>query len=316
MKELLNLLMISLEYCADFLRAVRWSKASPFCPKDKKYYYEIILLAHTVEKGLSVTNPRMRFGVVKIERLLSYLNKYEDSWDVFPLEKSCGCLQQYVELHEKHSIDLGELGNKINIFLSKCEGANITPKGGVKIISSHVQTMKSFEEGLLSRFSSRRYQHLKVSTELIERIIDIALRTPSQCNRQTGRVHYYSDKKMIDNLLRLQGGAESFREDVYNLFVITSDMSAWSGYKARSQTYVDGSLLSMQVLNACQALDLAACPLNLAVSNLKELQICKAGNIPTNERLIMMITFGYSEEQDLVVARSERVSRGKLLNVH
>ena len=143
MKELLNLLMISLEYCADFSRALRWSKASPFCPKDKKYYYEIILLAHTVEKGLSVTNPRMKFGSVKIERLLGYLTKYDSLWDVFPVEKSYGCLKEYIEFHLNKNVDLGELGEKINVFLSKCELENITPKGGVKLITPGTQEIQT-----------------------------------------------------------------------------------------------------------------------------------------------------------------------------
>ncbi len=198
MKELINLLMISLENCADFFRAVRWSKASPFCPKDKKYYYEIILQAHTVEKGLSVTNPRMKFGRIKIEKLLNYLNKYDNSWDIFPVEKSYGCLLGYMQLHKNNDVDLGKLGNKINAFLSRCELRGITPKGGVKLIEASIQSTQTYEEGLLSRYSSRRYKHLKVDDALMKRITDIALRTPSQCNRQTGRIHYFSDKETID----------------------------------------------------------------------------------------------------------------------
>lgn len=316
MKELLNLFMILPEYCIDFLRAIKWSKASPFCPAKNKLYYEIILLAHTVEKGLSITNPRLKFGKLKIEKLLGVLNKYDDEWDTFPVEKSYGCLVEYVELHKNKNIDLGILGDEINKFILTCESRQLSLRGGTKMIFNNDTSSLSYENALNARYSSRRYKHLKVEDDLIERIVNIALRTPSQCNRQTTHIHYFSDKEVINKLLLLQGGAEGFREDVYNLFVISSDMSAWSGYKARSQTYVDASLLSMQVLNACQSLNLVTCPLNLAVSNLKELKICKTGNIPTNERLIMMISFGYSDGKDMLVARSERVTKERLLCVH
>lgn len=315
MRELANLGFILIEYIFDFFRAIRWSKSSPFCPKEKKYYYEIILLAHTVEKGLSVTNPRMKFGKEKISKLLFFLEKYDFDWNLFPVEKSYGCLKQYIKLHDENNINLENFGSKIKIFLDRCEQHNISSKGGIKTILRDNQTY-TLENGLLSRYSSRQYEAKIVEKEILNKIINIALRTPSQCNRQSGKIHYYSNKNQIDKLLRLQGGAEGFREDVHNLFVITSDMSAWSGFKARSQSYVDGSLLSMQVLNACFSLSISACPLNLAISNKKELEICKVGNIPTNERLIMMISFGYSAEKEFLVAMSHRIEPINLLTSH
>lgn len=315
MREILNLGFIIFEYIFDFLRALRWSKSSPLCPNEKKYYYEIILLAHTVEKGLSVINPRMKFGKEKISKLLTYLNKYDFNWDLFPIEKSYGCLNEYIKLHEENNIDLENLGLRIKSFLNKCEKNNLSLKGGTKIIAPDFKNY-TFEEGLLSRYSSRQYEPKIVTQETLNKIINIALRTPSQCNRQSGRVHYYSNKTQIDKLLKLQGGAEGFRENVYNLFVITSDMSAWSGFKARSQSYVDGALLSMQVLDACFSLDLSSCPLNLAISNKRELEIAKEANIPNNERLIMMISFGYSIDESFLVAKSHRIENNKLLIQH
>ncbi|MGR8980872.1 MAG: nitroreductase family protein, partial [Gammaproteobacteria bacterium] len=172
------------------------------------------------------------------------------------------------------------------------------------------------ENFLKSRFSCRRFIPRPIDNNLLSRIMDIAQRTPSQCNRQSGRIHYYSNRKDIDTLLKLQGGAEGFRESVYNLFIISSEISAWSGFKARNQAYVDGALLAMQVLNACQSLGLGACPLNLALSNKTELDICSAGKISKGERLIVMIAFGFPEPVSLVVARSERMPIQNLLIQH
>ncbi|WP_221053839.1 nitroreductase family protein [Methylomonas koyamae] len=316
-KELLNVLLIPVEYSFDFLRALRWSKSSPSCPRNKQLHYDILLLAHTVEKGLSISEPRIKFGREKITKLLDCLDKYDHNWGVFPLEKSYGCLEAYIKWHESKDVDLGDFGVRIKDFIARCQGLNITPKGGTKSISnSSVVENVQAEMFLKSRFSCRRYLPLKVDDRLLSRVIEIAQRTPSQCNRQSGRIHYYSNPEDISKLLRLQGGAEGFRESVHNLFVISSEISAWSGFKARSQAYVDGALLAMQVLNACQALGLGACPLNLAVSNKRELAICKAGNISTGERLIVMIAFGFPEPVDLVVARSERMPVSDLLIKH
>jgi len=316
-KAILNLMATPFEYAQDFFRAVRWSKASPLCPASKQLHYDILLLAHTVEKGLSVVEPRKGFGVSKITKLLSLLSEYDLNWGTFPVEKSYGCLKEYKDWHDSISFDLGGLGEKIDHFLDYCREKQVEPRGGVKSINlASMQPSVDYQSCLLNRFSCRRFVPTPISDESIDLMAKIAARTPSQCNRQSSRVHYYKDKVKIDELLRLQGGAEGFRENVYNLFLISSEISAWSGVKARSQAYVDGALTAMQVLNSCQSMGLGACPLNLAVTNRKEIKICEVGNIPKGERLIMMIAFGYPEKVNLVVARSERMGRDTLLVEH
>lgn len=317
LRNLINASLISAEYFIDFIRALKWSKVSPLCPRKKQLHYDILLLAHTVEKGLSVSKPREKFGKSKILNLLTYLKSYKEEWGIFPLEKSYGCLLAYLDWHNSKGIDLGELFDPINDFIIRCENLNLTPRGGIKEVSSFsFQENNTVEDFLKARFSCRRFIPNIIDQYTLKRIIEIARRTPSQCNRQSGRIHYYSNPEQINQLLLLQGGAEGFRASVPNLFVITSEISAWSGFKARSQAYVDGSLLAMQVLNACQSLGLGACPLNLAISNFKEFKICSAGNISKGERLIMMIAFGYPQPDNFVVARSERLDIKDLLNIH
>lgn len=316
-RVILNLLATPIEYGFDTLKTFKWSKASPLSNKNKKQYYDIILLAHTVEKGLSVTDPRKKFGVEKITQLLNLLTEYEWNYDPFPVEKAYGCLSEYIQWHKNIDFDLGEFGMSINAFILKCEKAGLHKRGGLKNISnSNITSIPLFEEALNNRSSCRQFTSEVVNEDTLKKIASIVVRTPSQCNRQSSRVHYYSDKRQIDQLLKLQAGAEGFRESVSNLFVISSDLTAWSGVKARSQAYVDASLTAMQVMNACQSLGLASCPLNLAITNRHEIKICKAGDIPSNERLVMMIAFGHPEKIELKVARSERISLDSALIKH
>ena len=316
-RAIASLLVMPYEYMGDSLRALRWSKASPLCPKNKQLYYDIMLLAHTVEKGLSVPEPRPLFGEAKINELLNLLEVYDERWGGICLEKSYGCLREYLAWHEEHGYKLDGRQERIQTFIKRCQDLDLQPKGGTKVINaSAVEQNLAFETALNSRFSCRTYTNQKVDIDTVERIISVALRSPSQCNRQSTRLHYYTDRTKIQNLLKLQGGAEGFRESVNNLFVVTCEFSAWSGAKARSQAYIDGALVSMQILNACQALGLGVCPLNLAITNRLELKVCRAGEIPRSQRLIMMISFGYPEKWDLKVARSERISRKEFMRVH
>lgn len=316
-REIANILYTPVEYFNDWARQVRWSKASPICPSELQVAYDIILLAHTVEKGLSVSKPRPGFGVEKISKLIFYVDSYNKSWRKFPLDKTYGCLSEYLEWHNSIGHELGAFGDDIRECCTQLVSMGAKKKGGTKVIStSLLQPDVDYEKSLLSRFSCRRFENRKVPIEILDRISAIALRTPSQCNRQSAKLHYYSEEEKIDALLRLQGGAEGFRESVKNLFVVTSEISAWSGAKARSQAYVDGALVVMQVLNACQSLGLGSCPLNLAVLNSKEKAIQKVGGISKGERLIVMIAFGYPEVIDLKVARSERVSVSEIMVIH
>ena len=157
-KDLLNVLIIPYEYSFDFFRALKWSKASPLCPRSKQLHYDILLLAHTVEKGLSISSPRPKFGREKINRLLDYLDNYKPEWGVFALEKSYGCLLAYVNWHKDRQINLEDFGNRIDLFLTRCEGLKISPKGGVKNINnSSVEFNAGAEYFLKSRFSCRRF---------------------------------------------------------------------------------------------------------------------------------------------------------------
>ena len=316
-KEIGTLALTPFEYMRDFARMIKWSKASPFCPEAIKLKYEILLLAHTVEKGLSSFKPRPKFGFSKISALLGWLSSYKSDWDRFPLEKSYGCLLAYVKWHDEIGVEIGPIRKEIENFFDRCQVLGVVPKGGVKVLDvSNLAPNPVAQQFLLSRFSSRRYADVIIPSELIDGIVAIARRAPSQCNRQSVRLHYYARPEQIDALLKLQGGAEEFRASVKNLFVVTSEISGWSGYKARSQAYVDGALVAMQVLNACQALGFAACPLNLAISNRREGEICLVGNISQGERLILMIAFGYPLPGDVVAARSERISEEVLLSRH
>ncbi|WP_353567791.1 nitroreductase family protein [Haloferula sargassicola] len=282
-------------------------------------YYDVILLAHTVEKGLSQPSPRPRFGKQKIVALLDLCDRYRESWDQFPIEKTYGALLAYIEWHMNAKEPMGELESRIVGFVSRCRDRGLVNRGGTKLLpqTAMERTMEKGGGLLESRYSCRKFDDRIVSREVVERVISIAQRAPSQCNRQSSRVHCYQNHDDIQGLLKLQKGASGFAEGVRNLFVVTSDMAAWSGCNARNQSFVDGSLFAMQLALACSSLGIGSCALNLAVGNARERLIRIAGNIPHGERLILMMAFGYPDcEEALIVAKSERISLDVVATFH
>lgn len=318
--NILKLFRFLWEYMNDFLVTIRYNTYSPFEDKNMRLYYRLIILSHAIEKGLSLANPRSLFGREKILSIVAMARVYDASYSAFPLEMASGALHDYVQIHRKQGI--------FDPFLEEVEGylknelafSDVTPNGGYKRLSE-LKHVSPEETGrcvsfLESRYSCRHYEPFIVPRDVVEKIVQTAQTSPSQCNRQSVRVHCFTNKPEIEKLLTLQGGASGFVEGVYNLFVITSEVTAWGGYGQRNQGYVDCGLFAQQLLLASYANGVGVCPLNLAVDNAKEKKIKEAANIHPRERLAMMISFGYPGQLDLKAARSARLPLGSVLKIH
>ncbi|QQS55447.1 MAG: nitroreductase family protein [Candidatus Competibacteraceae bacterium] len=302
--------------------AIRFNTYSPFEEKDRKLFYQIIILSHAIEKGLSFPNLRPLFGREKIELIMRMIQEFNKSFSLFPLEMSSGALQNYVEVHRAMGVIDPFLETVDKFARDKIIFDKIEPKGGIKKISFYPDPENKFSnkmnlQFLESRFSCRVYESGVISEETIDNVVTIAQQTPSQCNRQSVRLHCFQEKSKIEELLLLQGGAAGFYEGVYNLFIVTSEATAWGGFGQRNQGYVDGGLFSMGLLLACHAHNIGTCALNLAVGNSHENKIKKIANIHPRERLIMMIAFGYYPvEGRLKAAMSPRLSVQQVLRKH
>ena len=309
--SLIKLLRFLWEYLNDFAVTIRYNTYSPFEDRNLRLYYRLIIFSHAIEKGLSLASPRALFGREKILSIIDMARRYDALDSKFPLEMASGALHDYIEIHKKQGVVDPFLEEVKSYLRDEPAFAGIEPKGGYKRLSElkHVlpKETERYVGFLESRYSCRHYEPSTVSQDLVEKIIKTAQAAPSQCNRQSVRIHFYTNKTKIENLLAMQGGAGGFVQGVYNLFVVTFEVTAWGGYGQRNQGYVDCGLFAQQLFLACHANGIGACPLNLAVDNAKEKKIKKLANIHPRERLAMMISFGYPGKLDLKAARSARL---------
>lgn len=306
------------EYITDFIKVIKFNSYSPLEDQQKRLFYRIIINAHAIEKGLSLDNPRPLFGQAKMADLMRLVKNYNpNSYGFFPLEMTLGALKDYHALHAAKNIEADFL-NQVIDWQNQLDAMSVEhATGGSKQVSGDNNNPDlSHTEFLTSRFSCRAYLPELVSAELVAKIVKTAQSAPSQCNRQSTRIHCFQNKQQIVDLLTLQGGSSGFVDSVANLFVITSEQTAWGGAGQRSQSYVDGALFSMALMYACQSFGIASCPLNLAVTNKNEKAIQKAGNIHERERLIMMMAFGYPITENLKAASSPRLPTEDILTLH
>ncbi|WP_159596610.1 nitroreductase family protein [Hydrogenophaga sp. BPS33] len=304
------------EALRDATEFLRFNAYSPFANKSQRAFYKILIEAHTIEKGLSLPNPKLLFGKDKVRFVMNALSRYDIGHSPVPAHMSLGALDAYVNFHARagaHDPLLDEIAN----YLKTWEAKLPKPwKGGTREVTFNGQPPNDLQHLMASRSSIRALQSTPLPPERIFEAIAMAQLAPSQCNRQASRVHAYQDRARIQELLGLQGGSRGFAESVGNLFVVSSEICAWGGPGQRNQAYVDGALFAMCLMFACRSMGWGACPLNLAIDHKTESAIRRAGGIPAGERLIMMIAFGEPIAPDTRVAFSPRRPAAEIATLH
>ena len=213
-----------------------------------------------------------------------------------------------LESHDK------EMHDKILNFCSSSDSRNIS---GVKLVSKN-DIIKannfSYEDFVTTRSSVRNFSEDSVLDADIYEAIRLASNTPSVCNRQSWKVHYYKEKSMISKLLVIQNGNGGFADSIDKLLIITTDTRKFTRLES-NQVFIDGGLFAMNVLLSLHSLKLGSCCLNTCLSYVDENNVKRVGEIPHSERLIMMIGVG-SLKDKYEVAYSKKYNEQELIEDH
>tara|TARA_R110002049_G_scaffold131608_3_gene290403 strand:- start:460 stop:1443 length:984 start_codon:yes stop_codon:yes gene_type:complete len=291
-----------------------FSERSPDQDIDQLRYY-LIKHCHIVEKGMALPKPREAFGQPKIKTLIKRTKIYESRGGEQVGQIVRDTLQQYREMH-KGKEKLFEPGfiDEIDAFINTTgpEG-----KGGLKWLSKSQWddwSINKFNEFLSFRHSVRDFDSTPVEPILLKSAIAASLKTPSVCNRQGWFIHYYDDKNKMKELLSYQNGNAGFTDCIDKLIIVTGNLKAFTRHE-HSQLFVDGGLVSMNLMLAIHAAGLGSCPLNTCMDYIKEKNLMSSAGIADNERLVMMIAVGNLKDK-FSVAQSERFSLDDVLIQH
>jgi nitroreductase len=298
-----------------YLDTKRYFRSAEFPHEEQRKYREhleseIMRRYHVIEKGLSMPEFRPRFGVEMVSRLVDCLGEWdalkrctaEDSEN----NQICSAQAVLVAYAERHR----ELGVDVSDFLSAeiLDGIDTenTTSGGTKPFEGvRLEDGAAFQRMVNSRVSVRDFDiDQQPSHELIQRAIEMAVRSPSVCNRQTWRVHAFEGER-AQKMLSLQNGNRGFGHRIPTVLIVTSDMRFFGGAIERYQSWVDGGMFSMTLLLALHSIGLGAVALNWSVLNVRDNAIRKVAGIPYYERIIMFIGCGYPAE-GVIVANSQR----------
>ena len=280
--------------------------------KNKNHYSAFLTKQyHIIEKGLSLSEPRLGFGEQKILNLMNVTSDYVVKFGEDDLSKNIvNVLEEYVNFNLKKGFN-SDLIDKIQLFISN-KDSNLNSAG---IRDNYISNISydNYKDFVTSRSSVRNFKNKEVSDMLILKALDIAKYTPSVCNRQGWKMHVYKGDKALE-MLTLQNGNRGFSESIARLVIVTGDINYFS-QNERNQIGIDGGMFSMSFLYSLHSLGLGACALNTCVSLKTEEKIKKLGEIPKWEKLIMYIAVGFPED-NCKVAISDRRETQSFITIH
>ena len=261
----------------------------------EKIETELLIIAHSIEKGFSYRNPKETFAHDKIMTLIDKLKLYYSSFgDVDFLNQCCSIINFYIEVY-RDNLNIKDIIDNytslVSMFDLKLEN------GGVAEINCEeiCQQVKSIDyvSFIRSRHSYRYFRKEGVDILMIERALELAELTPTACNRQPQHVYILNGEKK-DYLLDLQMGCKGFISEMHTVIYITINQKRY--IKEWNQSYIDGGLYAMNLIYAFHSQGIGTIPLTTgAIDMSSRRKICKKFGIPMQEVPIMIIGIGYME---------------------
>lgn len=264
----------------------------------------IIRLYHSLEKSLTNRNFKKESSMKNVSLLIDIFatDKKIDYNDVH-VQSALNTISLYFDKHvEKGSPELEGLRQKYQtvIFNTGCVSPTL---GGVKpipAIPANKFRYDDYREFVCSRVSIRDFSE-KIPTEVeLESVTDVARYCPSACNRQAIKIFYSLNKNNNEEILKLQNGSRSFRNNVPGLIILTADLRYQEGVEERNLGLIEGGIWISSLVNSFHAHNMGSCVLNWCVSPVQDKLLRSLVNIPNHYQIVSLLAFGYIKQEQLV----------------
>lgn len=285
------------------------------CPtrqfKNKEHLLSyIIMLYHSIEKGLSLPKPRPGFGKEKIKLLIININIYIDTYGSnSQIISALFAIENYLLFNQQNESLISEIKKEIlplkkKVFLDDNElsfGGTIELRREEIWKSSKIDLSNFFNH----RFSIRNFAADPVSKSDLLTAIKLAQKTPSVCNRQSARVYIFDNDDRGKAILACQNGNKGFGDTANKILIITSELGSFLSIGERNQCWIDGGLFAMSLIYALHSLGIGTCCLNWSMEHESDKRLRKIADVKSSENIIMLIAVGHLPES-FKVAYSHR----------
>lgn len=268
---------------------------------------KMLLLSHTLEKGMSFKVKKENWGGEKCKSLCILAERYialgGGITDQFIL--ALNVLNSY--LHDDFACKDSDLISMIKEQISRYNNLINPEMTGLKSVSeppffdTHL-----IEEFFNSRNSVRYFSKQPITESEILKASQFASCTPTACNRQASKVYAFRDRESIMLILDNQLGDQGWCGNADTLFVITGIQSYFGSSYERYQVYIDGGLFAMNFDYGLHLQHIGTCFKMYIREHNREKKFKKLCGIPENEIPIVLILAGHYEEEPIQSPKSHR----------
>lgn len=304
LKRWRNIVFLAADGFYDALRFARHSHLGGRLRTAVEYHGVMTMEYHRLEKGLTLPNPRPYFGVPVVGKVLDLLRRHPEYAGERATAHGIESVRSYFRVHEERgavqpaaqSPTLTGYRHRADALASLVGSTEWIPAGITEVEGAAIVEAGQgidFDRFMRSRHSTRNFTDRPVETDALLQAVDLALRSPSVCNRQSWQCHFTTDPDVMSRALECQNGNAGFRSTIPAMCIITGKLGYFVSPSERNQGWIDGGLFSMSLILALHSLGLATCCLNWSADFWTDRKLRKAVRLPDDENVIMMLAIGH-----------------------
>lgn len=273
--------------------------------KRGNYNYKLLLLIHSIEKGLCIKGDRP-FGQMKVNTMLDIIEKYKNV-GCFEYRLSIGTFINWTLYYEEKNWVTDKTYLRVKEFLKKQKfDSHEEIDSFINVQKPHISPLSSYDEVVSSRHSVREFENTVLDYSDIEYALRKFADSPTACNRQMCKVYFVRNTEGRNLLLKSIMGISGFDKQTVNLFVITYDTSAFDFSGERNQGMFNSGLSVMNFVNALHSIGVGTCIMQWANTHRENKTIKRALGIPQNEVIATIVGAGQYKDVTTVPKSNRR----------
>ena len=262
---------------------------------------------HRLEKGLTMVPRRFPFGLGYLESIVQDLEVVARLSTTGPSRRidvdwAVAVLDDYFAIGSDPAVDaLAERFARVRSSLAppSCEhdvALSPYPRGDAEPPVAYDQLLALARR----RRSVRWFLDKPIDRELVDRAIEVAVLSPSACNRVPYRF-IVLEGETAQRVAAIAGGTGGYAEQLPAVALVVGDHSAYAHERDRHAPYIDASLAVLGLAYALESQGMASCCINWPEVAHREKSLRTAvPAIADHESVVMMVAIGWPDPAGLV----------------
>lgn len=281
-------------YAYDAKRFTQYSNSFYKWDSSEKLIGQIVAEYHVIEKGLTMPNMKLGFGIDMMKSLIEHCKLYRLHFNNTNEQflHALGVIAEYRLFHERNNYVVNEmLVISIDELLSQSDCSYSSPQLAMSRDDYFKFSYASFEDFSSSRHSLRNFSGT-IDVGLLEKAVRLSQNAPSACNRQPSRVYIIQDKKIIKQILALQTGNRGFGHLADKLVILTGELGGFLSLSERNDVFLNVGIYAMNLLYALHYYQIGTCALNWCSMPDQDQKLRRICDIIPSENVILIIACG------------------------